>query len=104
MKRYKPQVKAAIIQAATGARAEGKSWNEAHEAAKSAGYRGSLQGIAAMVTKAGGKVKVTGKRGRKPGRKAGYTKADPITSFVNKLVEKKLKERVRLAIRALKGI
>ena len=102
MKRYSKAVKAAIIQAATGARAEGKSWNEAHQAAKSAGYKGSLGGLAAMVTKAGG-VKSKGKAGRKAGRKP-YTKLDPVAKFVNKLVEQKLKERVRLAIRALKGI
>jgi hypothetical protein len=103
MKRYKPAIKAKIIQAAQTARTEGKTWREAHDAAKEAGYKGSLQGIAAMLKieeKKTGKTKVKG-RGRKPGRKA---KADPITAFVEKMVEKRLKERVRKAIAALKGI
>lgn len=103
VKRYKPELKAKIISAAKEARSAGKSWNDAHNAAKEAGYKGSLNGLAAMVTKAGGKVKVKGKRGRKAGKRT-YAKSDPITKFVNQMVEQKLKERVKAAIRALKGI
>ena len=107
MKRYKPAIKAKIVETTKAARAEGKKWKQAHEEAKGVGYKGSLAALVGMlrdVEKATGKVKKTGKPGRKAGRKTIYTKSDPITIFVNKMVEKKLKERVKLAIRALKGI
>jgi len=108
MKHYKPQVKAKIVETTKAARAEGKKWKQAHEEAKGVGYKGSLAALVGMlrdVERAAGKVvKSKGKPGRKPGRKAGYTKLDPVAKFVNKLVEQKLKERVRKAIAALKGI
>ena len=48
-KRYDEATKTAIINAATDARAAGKTWAEAFSAAKKAGYTGSLQGISKMI-------------------------------------------------------
>jgi hypothetical protein len=65
-KTYDPKTKAAIIEAATAARKSGKKWEQAFEAAKEAGYTGSVQALVKMMRAAG---KVRGRRGRKPGRK-----------------------------------
>ena len=108
---YAPAVRAKIIQAAKSARASGKTWKVALEAAKKAGYTGTADGLYQMARKAkptaskkpaAAKPKAK-RRGRKPGPKPG-SRRDPITAFVEKLVEQRLKERVRKAIRALKGI
>ena len=61
-KRYDPKTKAAIIEAALAARKEGKTWAEAFQAGKEAGYSGSQLGLEQMVRKASGKV--PGRRGR----------------------------------------
>jgi hypothetical protein len=66
MPRYSPEMKSAILRAAIAARGAGKKWSEAHEAAKEAGYGGSLQGIVKMIR--GGNRKA--KRGRKPSASA----------------------------------
>ena len=68
-KRFDPADKAAIIEAASNAREAGKSWPEALEAAKKAGYAGSLLGIARMIQSAQEKAvetAISAKRG--PGR------------------------------------
>ena len=62
MPRPSPEMKSAILRAAIAARGTGKKWSEAHQAAKEAGYGGSLQGIVKMIR--GGNRKP--KRGRKP--------------------------------------
>ena len=44
-KRYDPKTKDSIMNAAKAARAAGKTWAEAHEAAKAVGYKGSPEGL-----------------------------------------------------------
>ncbi|HLX64375.1 MAG TPA: hypothetical protein VKX17_24085 [Planctomycetota bacterium] len=46
---YKASVKDAIIKAAADAREAGKSWKDAFEAAKKAGYQGSVKSIAKLL-------------------------------------------------------
>ena len=45
MKRYDKHTKAAFLEAAGAARKAGKTWGEAHAAAKAAGYPGSQLGL-----------------------------------------------------------
>lgn len=59
---YTPEVRDAFMKAALEARESGKKFPEVYEAAKEAGYKGSLQGIAILVRKSGAVKK------RKPGR------------------------------------
>ena len=60
-KTYDPKVKAAFMDAAREARAAGKSWAEAFDAAKNAGYTGSLGGLGQMFLAAAGKIPRAGK-------------------------------------------
>ena len=48
--RYGPQIKAAIIAAVNDARKSGKTWADAFEPAKQAGYKGSPGGLVQLVT------------------------------------------------------
>ncbi|HEY3324993.1 MAG TPA: hypothetical protein VGP72_31355 [Planctomycetota bacterium] len=75
VKRYDKKVKAAIIEATTTARSDGKSWNEAFKAAKEAGYTGSLGGLEQMIRNAALKSKKQAVR--KLGRPAGKRRGRP---------------------------
>jgi hypothetical protein len=95
---YDPQTKAAILAAATEARAAGKPWSVAFSAAREAGYKGSLQGITHLLMNA---KKPAGKRGRKPGPKAAVkvTSGRPLkvaagTDSIEAMVDKLVRERV----------
>ena len=101
-KRYDPQTKAAIVAAALAARKDGKTWAEAFQAGKEAGYSGSLAGLEQMVRKASGKE--PGRRGRPPA-KARAPEAPGGISSVEALIEKIVKDRVRAALdRAIAGL
>ena len=54
---YDPKVKAAFMAAARDARAAGKGWAEAHQAAKAAGYGGSVSGLVQQFIANKGKKK-----------------------------------------------
>ena len=70
-KRYSPKMKSAIMSAAIAVRGAGKKWTEAFQAAKGAGYRGSLQGIVKMI-RAGNRKKIVRKPvATKPAAKRG---------------------------------
>lgn len=47
--RYEPQVKASILEAVRSARNSGKTWAEALETAKLAGYKGTAGGLVQLV-------------------------------------------------------
>ena len=99
---YDPKAKSAIIKAALKARRQKKTWLEAFEAAKQAGYSGSLQGITKMIRalRLKGKLKlrkaVNGRRGRRGrrGRKPGSGGVSSIEAMVASLV----KVRVRAVL------
>jgi len=67
-KRYKPAVKAKIVEAAAAARAAGKPWKAAYAAAQKIGYKGSVGALTKMMgtekTKAAAPAQK--KRGRPP--------------------------------------
>jgi len=92
--RYDPKTKAAIVEAALAARKAGKTWAEAFQAGKEAGYNGSRLGLEQMVRKASGKV--PGRRGR-PARAQAPEAAGGIPS-VEALVEKIVEDRVRAVL------
>jgi hypothetical protein len=96
MKRYEPEAKAAIIEAAVTARRAGKSWAEAFQAAQAAGYGGSQPGLEQFVRYVSKKQR---RRGRPPGsrnRPKGTAGADiqSIEAMIGKIVQ----ERVGAAI------
>ena len=96
-KRYDPQTKAAIIEAALAARKDGKTWAEAFQAGKEAGYDGSRLGLEQMVRKVGGKK--PGRRGRPPGSKnKSSVTAGADVSSIGALIEKIVQDRVRAAL------
>jgi hypothetical protein len=113
-KRYNPKTKAAILEAATAARRARKTWKQAFEAAKEAGYTGSVQALVKMMRAAG---KVRGRRGRKagrgpvaalvlvkrgPGRPAKATAGlGSIESMINKLVKEQVNGALDKAIAVL---
>ena len=99
---YTATVKAAFMEAATAARSQGKSWGVALKAAKKAGYKGSLQGIGAILRKAGTGIK----RGRKPGRKPVTAGVSSIDEMVNKVALERVRvvlEKVVEVLRATRG-
>ncbi len=57
-KRYDPETKAAIIDATVTARSAGKSWAEAFEVAKEAGYSGTGPALEQMIRVASKKSEV----------------------------------------------
>lgn len=68
-KRYKPAVKARMIEAAAAARSAGKPWKEAHAEAQKAGYKGNVDALMQMMAKRKAKsvgAPVARKRGRPP--------------------------------------
>jgi len=93
-KRYDPRTKAAIVGAALATRKEGKTWAEAFQAGRDAGYKGSQLGLEQMVRKASGKV--PGRRGR-PARAQAPEAAGGIPA-VGALIQKIVKDRVRAAL------
>jgi len=122
-KHYSKKTKAAIIEAATGARAAGKTWGEILLLVKKIGYNGSLQGISKMtraVAEKAGKPKGK-RRGRKPGpkpviqvimkrglgrpRKTTVTAAGAgsIEIMVSKLVNERVKRILDQAIAAIQA-
>lgn len=108
---YDEQTRTAIVTAAVGARKGGKSWNDALDAAKEAGYKGKLQYLVKMVRGSGaGGIRT---RGRKRGRPAGKTAAKAtngrtaglgsIESIVNTMVEERIRKSIDSAVSALEG-
>jgi len=95
-KRYKPQIKAAIVAAAVAARKAGKTWAEAFLAGKEAGYRGSLAGLEQLVRYASRKK--PRRRGRPPGSKNKAPRAAGGIPGVGALIEKIVQDRVRAAL------
>ena len=84
------------MKAVTLARKGGKTWAEAFQAGKQAGYNGSRLGLEQMVRKASGKV--PGRRGRQPAKaKAPEAPGDDVSS-IEALVVKIVKDRVRTAL------
>jgi hypothetical protein len=114
---YDAATKEAIIHATVEARRAGKTWREAHAAAKASGYQGSQQGIVKLL---GGKGMRRRRRGRKPGRPPGVKKlgrrpgrpgrppgsaspASDIASLVDKLVQSRINGALDQAIAVLRG-
>ena len=113
---YDASTKQAIIHATVEARRTGKTWREAHAAAKAAGYQGSQQGIIKLL---GGQGIRRKRRGRKPGRPAGSknvvrrpgrpgrppasaSPANDIASLVDKLVQARINAALDKAIAVLR--
>jgi len=94
-KRYDPQTKAAIIEAALAARKGGKTWADAFQAGKAAGYNGSQLGLEQMVRKARGKV--PGRRGRRARAQVPEAAGGAVSS-IGALIERIVKDRVRAAL------
>jgi hypothetical protein len=103
---YNSKTKAAIINAAVKARRQKKTWLEAFEAAKKAGYAGSLQGITKMIRalrlkgELKGKKGVFRRRGRR-GRKPGGGKVSSIETMVAGLVKARVRAVLDSALSAL---
>lgn len=114
---YDAATKDAFIHATVEARRAGKTWREAHAAAKAAGYQGSQQGIVKLLR---GKGARKGRRGRKPGRplgsknvvrrpgrpgrpQASASPASDIAALVDKLVQARINDALDRAIGVLKG-
>ena len=110
---YDDKTKQAIIHAALNARAEGKKWNEAYEAAKGEGFKGGLQYLVKMIRGSG----ASGKRGRRRGRTPGPRASAPskararagasaglgsINSIVARMVESRVQAAIKKAVAALK--
>jgi hypothetical protein len=107
---YSEQTRTAIVDAAVGERKSGKSWNDALDAAKKAGYKGKLQYLVKMVRGSGaGGIRT---RGRKRGRPAGKPVhramnnvraggLGSIENIVNSMVEERLKKTINSAVSAL---
>ncbi|MGD0093482.1 MAG: hypothetical protein ABSE73_26515 [Planctomycetota bacterium] len=94
-KRYNPKTKAAIIEAALAARKDGKTWAGAFQAAKGAGYNGSLGGLDQMVRNAGRKA--PGRLGQPPGKVQAPDAPGGIPG-IEAFIEKIVKDRVRAAL------
>jgi hypothetical protein len=73
-KRYKPEVKAKIVEAAATARAADKPWKDAHIAAQKLGYKGNVGALMQMMAKQKAKKVAPA---RKPGRPAKATAVAP---------------------------
>ena len=102
MPRYTPETKSAILRAAIAARGAGKKWLEAHQAAREAGYAGSLQGIVKMIRGSNRKAK----RGRKPSvaaKQAAPEKRKPGRPKGSKNAVKRWPGRPRAAVVAVNG-
>jgi len=97
-KRYDPKTKAAFMKAAQEARAAGKTWAKAHEAAKAAGYSGSRPGLVQMFISAAGKR--GGKRAGKKAIKAGGN-LQSIEQMIDQLATARVKSAIEKAIAAL---
>ena len=109
---YTTKIRDAFVKAAQKARAQGKSWVEAFEVAKAAGYAGSLQGISKIVRDV-----EEGKPAKKPGRpkktatapvQAAASSAgvgmDSLQKAINGLVEQRVRAALDRAIAELKKI
>ena len=106
---YDAETKAAIIKATADARSAGKTWAEALEAAKGAGYKGSLPYLM-KTAQTSGTVKVRRRRRRKagpltvakpgPGRPA---KAPGLNGTglgaIDRIVEQMVESRVSVAMK-----
>ena len=96
-KRYDPKTKDSIMKAATEARAAGKSWSEAHAAAKAAGYKGSPEGLDVMIRNAKDKA---GKAKSAPAAKASPTKPTTAKASTPKpLIAKRYDPKTKAAIK-----
>lgn len=110
---YSAKTKAAVLEAVKSARASGKTWKQAHDAAKAVGYKGGLPAIIKM-SRLSGLVK-RGRRGRPkasrgPGRpkgvvsRAGVNGFSSIEKMVDQLVHKRVREALDRAIKELQRI
>ena len=102
-KRYKPEVKAKIVEAAAAARAEDKPWKDAHIAAQKLGYKGNVGALMQMMAKK--KAKKAGPApARKPGRPAkakapapAFTTLDPVAAqYLVSAIDKAIAELQKL--------
>ena len=106
--RYSTKVKATILQAATGARGQGKTWADAYAAAKDAGYKGSVQGIVKLLRaskKKIGKPATTAMAATKPSKPTKAVAAngyDPVHKMIDQIVRQKLRAVVEKAIAELR--
>jgi len=93
-KRYDRKTKAAVVEAALAARKAGRSWAEAFQAGREAGYNGSQPGLEQMVRKVGGRK--PGRRGRPPGskNKSSVTAGGDVSS-IGALIEELVQSRIR---------
>jgi hypothetical protein len=101
---YDDKTKQAIIHAALKARAEGRKWNEAYEAAKGEGYKGGLQYLVKMIRGSGASGKRGRRRGRKPGPRPGASPGaglGSINSIVDRMVESRVQAAIKKAVVAL---
>ena len=103
---YDEAKKQEIVKAAVDARALNKTWKQAHDAAASIGYKGSLQGIIKLIRAT---EKRKGKTGRRPGRPAGSKNVlksfaanlpggSPDSSLIAGMVDELVKKRINDAI------
>lgn len=105
---YDKATKKAILLAALDARAAGKKWADAHEAAVKAGYKGSLGGIVQMVRNT---KKHSRKRRRKMSKGAPTAivvaptkpkqKADDIATLIEDLVKARVNSVIEKAVSLL---
>src|SRR3954447_20695763 len=103
--RYTSETKKAILEAAIAARGQGKSWREAFDAAKAAGYNGSAPGLVQMLRNASARKGSPAKVGRPrgPGRppKAAPAAAAATSGSASSLqaaIDAMVRERVSAAI------
>ena len=109
---YTKSTRDSFMRAANDARANGKTWMEAYDAAKAAGYEGSLQGISKMARSSDEPRKAKSKRGK---RRVGRPRKSHIVSTpsygldalqrtIHGLVEQRVRAALDHAIGALKSI
>jgi hypothetical protein len=101
---YDAATKTAILEAAQGARKEGKTWKQAHEAATAAGYKGGEVSLMLFVRGQNKGAKPAGRRGRKPGRKPGRpagTSAPSGLSGIEAMIGQEVQKRMRSTIEGI---
>jgi hypothetical protein len=103
-KRYSAKVKAAFLAAAQEARDAGKSWAQAHEVAKKAGYTGSKPGLVQQFLAAKKKGAVTKAKHTGRALTAPVSGLESIQRLVDKLVAERVNAAIEKAIDALKAV
>lgn len=118
---YDPDTKAKFMAAALDARKAGKKFPEVLEAAQSAGYKGSLQGISILVRKSGkdpkrarpAKAKEEGAPAAPAGKKRGRPKkavavasaaSSSLEAIINQIVQGRVNAALAKAIAVLSDV